>query len=576
MRILSSVLLVLMFCISTLSASDTADQVEAMAENKDYVEAAKLIPQAVQENKKDVKFIMLCGDIYAELEKWEEALDLYKKAEDIEGDEPYILRKIGKSYSKLGKHKEAFEVLLEAKDEDKDDVYNYLELAYAYLAADSISQAELEITRAVEINSDIPDAYIALGDLYFSQRVYELAKDKYEEALAKDESLIGARIKLATSYYWLANREYDDDLANELFTRSLKEWNRVTQEDPKNAKAFYQQGKILFFSKNFAKAAESFYTYAQLRPEGYLGIWYLGQSLYEVGKCDSAAPYLEIVAENIDSVKTKSRLYLARCYFENKNYPMAIDYYQKLKAETKLEEVDLKRLASSAFNSNDTTLALDTYKEVVDTYPDNNCELMYKLGRMFIGLKKFEESVYVLNRRLATEACQDSLVPTIYYYRGMAHMYGGLRDSSKIGWDSLAKLDFEEALKLDSNNLGAYIYLADVNANLGDNKLAEELFLKAIEIGVADTAKYINNVRQAYQKICGMKLDQKKWSDISKYAKQWTDLEPKSPTAWLYRAVGSQGAGDVESACRYYGKVLSIDPKNRLAAKNRSALNCGG
>lgn len=556
----------------TLYGQSAVDRVKSLAAEKEYVQAAKLIDEALKEKWDDVNFILLCGDIYFELSQYEKALELYRRADDKDSNEPPILKKLGTTLSVLGKHKEAFEVLKEAIEEEPEDAKLKLALADAYIAADSLRLAEVEITRARELEKS-PEAYVGLGDLYFAQRVYQLASENYEEALSMDENLIEARIKLATSYYWLANREIDEDLANELFARSLKEWNKVTQQDPKNAKAYYQQGKILFFSGKFPLASQAFYEYAKLRPEGWLGQWYLGQSLYEIGKCDSAAPFLENVAQNIDSVKTKARLYLARCYFDNSQYNQAIRVYQKLSETEKLNEKDMKRFAGSAFNSGDTAMALDLYTQTVDMYPTETCELMYKLGRMFIGLKEYDRSAYVLNKRLATAECEKEKANT-YYFLGLAKLFAERPDSLKDMKLDSARAAFQKAVELDSTNLSAMVYLADVYSALDQLDEGERLFREAIDRGVKDTAQYSSNVMQAFQKLCGIKLDLKKFNQLVKAGNEWAGWFPDSPYPYLYIAVGYQGQGNVANACTYYRKVLSRDPKNKIARKNLAALKC--
>lgn len=45
----------------------------------------------------------------------------------------------------------------------------------------------------------------------------------------------------------------DQTLSQEYFRRSLNEWNYITKVDPKNATAFYEQGKYFFLPPNFLK-----------------------------------------------------------------------------------------------------------------------------------------------------------------------------------------------------------------------------------------------------------------------------------------------------------------------------------
>ncbi|MER3328687.1 MAG: tetratricopeptide repeat protein, partial [Candidatus Kapaibacterium sp.] len=258
----------------------------------------------VDNNTENQKLLILKGDIYFELENYEEAKKAYEKAFDLDDNE-IATSKYGKVLSVTKDFIKSEKLLKNGIDDFEKSIPIRLELASNYIRAGKLTDAEVQIKRARDINENDPRIYITEGDMYFDQRVYELSKKSYEKALALDENQKEARSKLATSYYWLANREADQDLSNELFTMSLKEWDRVTKQDTMDASAFFNKGKILFFAKQYKDAVPALFRYYELRPDGNLGRWYLGQSLYELGLCDSAAPQLKYVSENIDSVKFK-------------------------------------------------------------------------------------------------------------------------------------------------------------------------------------------------------------------------------------------------------------------------------
>lgn len=557
-----------------LFAQNKSDEVRRLFGENEYEQAAALIPDALKENPKDAQFLSLCGDIYFELERYNEALDAYTKSEDRERN-PQIMRKVGRTMSYLSKHKEAIEFLKETASRDKKDVYSVLELAYAYIKADSLSQAELLVTRAREMNKSIPDAFIALGDLYFAQKVYELAKDNYEEALSLDPKLLDARTKLAISYYWLANKEPDRDLANELFARSLKEWNTITQQDAKNARAWFEQGKILFFSQKHELASQSLYQYVQLRPNGHLGRWYLSQSLFKLGACDSAAPQLEIVAENVDSVKTKAKLMLAECYFTNKNYQGAVTLYSKLMQENPLGILDMKRLAASFLNTSDTANFIQTYVQTIEQYPNESCKDMYSFGKTLIKLKDYTKAIYLFEKKLSNSSCQSDIEPDLKYWLGIGYFFNEA-DTAKTARLQKARQFFDESIKADSSNYSAYVYLGDVLAALGDTKSTETIFNTVIEKAKSDTTspEKKNALNQAFAKYCGMKLESKKYQDIVKIGTDWAKYFSDSPFPYLYIAIGYQGQGDKDNACKFYRRVLQVDPKNTTAKKYIGDLGC--
>ncbi len=558
------IIVLLSFSVNFLYSQNTSEALHELASIHKYSEAASLIPQAIKENPKNEQLMILCGDIYTELEKPDSALIMYRKADDIRSDQPKTMRKIGETLSLMGKHLEAIQELKQAIKEAPNDVYNYLELGSVYIRADSLTQAEFNITKAREMDNKIPDAYVALGDLYFAQKVYELAKNNYEEALSINPDLTDARIKLATAYYWLGMREFDKDLANGYFEKSLVEWNTITKKDSNNAKAYFEQGKILFFSRQYENAAKSLYRYVELRPSGMLGRWYLAQSLYELRYCDSAAPQLKICSEQIDSVKKKALLLLARCYYDASNFKNCIDAFAELSKTDTLDLQDVKRIAQSALQVGDTTLALKNYLDAIERDP-KQCKFVYDVGRfiMFV-VKDYNRAIAVFHKRLAN--CKDSLDPEIDYFIGYGFVMQKMPDSAYVYLRS--------SLSLNPLDLNAHLYLGDVYATLKKSDSAKTEFEYIINSTKPDDEANKWVLTQAFFKLCGMYLDQKKGNELMKSSQKWIDLMPDLSYGYLYKAVAFQLLEDTESACKWYKKALSVDPKLTQAKEMIKKLKC--
>lgn len=553
-----------------LFSQSSYEQMRAFVNESDYMKASELIPQAIKDFPKDMNVHLLAGDIYFELEKYPEALNMYQKADDIKSKQTVVLRKIGKTLSEMGRHQEAIKILKEAVSIDKNDYKNQLELGNAYIKSNQLNEAELTITKARELNRKSSEAFVALGDLYFAQKVYPLARSNYEEALAIDENLTEARVKLATTYYWLANQEIDKDLANELFTRSLKEWNIVTQKDPKNARALREQGRILFFAKQYGEAAQSFFRYLDLRNDDNLIRWYYAQSLVEIGKCDSAVAQLRIVTEVIDSVKDRAKLKLAQCYFEQKRFLESARTYEEIKNVLELENVDIERLAVAYLRNGDTVKALLNYRELVDK-DNERCILMYQTGILSILLRDYKNALYFFGKHY--QNCNDSLTPKTLYYIGNSY-YNLSQNDSAIAYLNLS-------LVKDPDYIASRIFLGDVYTSMsntnGNKQLKENAkneFRQAISRGMQDTSRFSRELLQAYAKLCNIILEEKNFNELQKVAKQWTDFDNRSQFAWLYMAISYQGQGDKDNACRSYKRVLQIDPKNATAKKNMELLQC--
>jgi tetratricopeptide (TPR) repeat protein len=466
-------------------------------------------------------------------------------------------------------------VLDEAIKENDKDIDTWLQLGKALIAADSLKAAEIKITKAKAMDESNPETYIVLGDLYFAKRVYPLACSNYEEALKKDENNVQARINLAISYGKMANVEMDDDLRNELFKKSLVEWNTVTKQDPKNAKAFFEQGRIFYYAKQYKESAASLLKFVELRPSGSLGRWMLAQSLYEIGACDSARTHLEISAEQIDSVKTKAKLLLARCFYDKKEYAQSFEAYTVVAANSEMEMKDVRSFGTAALFAGDTTKAIELWNKAIDMDPEGNCQLMFLVGTQLNKMKMYGDAVTVLKRRLATASCTDRLSETNFTI-GTAIFFDASQDTIVANRAQTALPYMLKAVEQDTNNLWASIYLGDVYAALDSMPKAKEAFRFAIDVAAADTSSAQNKsvMQQAFFKMTNMALEAKNWAEVTKVAKEWSDMSPDSEYAFLFLAFGNQGLQNTDAACIAYRKVLRINPKNTTASKNLNALQC--
>ncbi len=566
MKKVALILSMLFLCFSTY-AQDNLGTFRQFYRNKAYQEAYELLPSLVNQKYKDESIYVAFGDIYLEFEKYDSAKIMYQFAYDLRNDREEIIIKLARANSLVRETDKAIKLLKDYLKKNNDSWSTSLELGYTYLRADSIKQAEYYIARARDLNKKSPEPLVALGDLYFAQKVYELARMNYEEALSINPDLTDARVKLATAYYWLANREADENLSSELFTRSLKEWQIVSQRDPKNARAWFEQGKILFLARRFDDAARALYQYVQLRPYGSLGRWFLAQSLVEIGKCDSALSHLQIVAQEIDSVRPIAQLKLARCFFDNQNFTKSVETYQMVKSEfNNLDNIDYERFASSYLRIGDTSKAISVYDELLSKNP-NLCLLSYQVGMISFVSKRYTEATKFFQRYL--NKCNDTLKPKVLFYLGNSYLNNNQPDS--------AILVLSEAILVDSVNPLVYIYRGDAYANLNKKDLARTDFQQAVNIVSTSTKESEKKfISFAFGKLCSLLFEARDAKELLKISKKWSEVEPNSENAWLYIAISYQLQKDVPNACKSWKKLLQINPKNKIANEYYEQLKCSG
>lgn len=559
-----------------IMAQSSFQQAKDAADLRDYVGAVDYVRQALREDPKDEDVLALATKIYLELDLLDTA-ELYgRRLYEIDDNNDVFVRTYSDVLTQNGKPLEAIRALRKlAKEDDVADVETSLYLVSALLAADSAVAAELVATTAKKQFPNSADAYLALGTLYFNYQprpVYELAVQNYEQAVSLDSNLVDAHFGLAECYWKLANRESDKDLANELFTRSLREWNVVGRLDPRNARAWFEQGKIFYLSKRYQDAVKTLLRYRELRPLGTglpIASWYLGKSFYELKACDSATVHLTNAANSIDSLKSQAALMLARCSFLAKNWAEASMKYGQAVASgiatSTWDPSDVWYYGSALILSGDTTNAIRVMHEAASFDP-KQCMFMFRFGLLLNAKLQHQASTQIFRQRLTH--CSDSLNGRIHLFIGNNFFADSLLDSAVVAYTT--------SLSIDPNNGFTQVRLAETYELLGKDSAAVALYEQVIKRGEQPnaSAQERKDAVNAIVKVNSSDYKQSKWDAIQEHCDRGLKLDPNNKWLRLYKAIAYQGAGDTEGACKWYRKVLEVDSSNTMAQKNLSALGC--
>ena len=513
-------------------------------------------------SQKDEAALTLAGDIWMELERPDSAL-VYYNAVPKAMAKAHLVGRIGLALSALGKHSEAIALLRKASEQHPRNTDIALALAQALLQADSLQQAEYTVLRAREFAGSDPRIYTMLGDLYYRQRVYELARQNYEQALRLDSLQSQARMRLAEVYFRLAQREPDRELASEYYRRSLLQWDILSRLDSTNARAFYEKGRLFFFARRYDEAASALNRYIQLRPRASLGRWYLAQALVELRRCDSALPHLARVAEELDTARPRALVLQARCLFELERYSEAAQLYRSLLSEPQIpaDAADWERAGVSALFSQDTATAISFFQQALLRDP-KRCALSFRLGVLLYGQQRYSDAIATFRQRL--QVCPDSLDARIYALIGTAFLAANQPDSALPA--------LQASLRLDSSNLFTYRLL--VTALMALRRYTEAESLSWIALRRAQQHNDRQSADELITSLCAPWLEAKDYARLLRLAREATRLAPFSAKAWLFLGIAYHGLNDVANACRAYREAVRRNPNESTAQQNLKALNC--
>ncbi len=569
-RLFYSITLLALFtfvAVQNTYAQGALDNARKLYSSHDLEAAAAQIQLALKDSPSNVDVLNLAGDIYRDLEQGDKAILYFKKSYESNNSNNVTARKYAMALSAADKHDQAIEIMRKAVKNDKADVYNQLVLGEVLVNADSLNAAELILTKAREMNRNIPDGFLALGSLYYRQHIYEAARDNYEQAIKIDSTNETALERLATMYFRQANAESDAALAGEFYTRSLQQWASVIRINPKNARAYFEQGKILYYAQKFQAAAPSLAQYLRLRPDAdnaAIAHWFLAQAYTRFQACDSAAPHFRYVIEKIDSVKSKAMLLFARCNFDTKKYAQAAELFGDLgKLNVALDADDKERYGYSLMLSGDTVHAIEQIRGAIELN-STKCKTMERLANLYYDRKMYDDAITLYKKILAS--CQNIQASRINAFIGRSFFSANQADSAAIYLNAAIAMD---STQMFARSLAVRSYVSA--AHIDD---AIKIFQGALSYAVKDADKYKTDIEGMARSICGALLEKKDYKELKKVAASWAEFDKGNEWQHLFMAISYQGLGEKDGACKEYRDVLKINPANKVAKDNIKALGC--
>ena len=147
----------------------------------------------------------------------------------------------------------------------------YYKRSQYYLAAKRLTEALVDINKALSIDSAKSPYYLVLGDVSFAGFNVPKAEESFQKAIALDNTNIEAYLKYAELELYLKK-----------YTESITNANEALRIDKHRAKAYFIKGFVYAENLDTGKAISSFQTCIEQEPSYYdayiqLGILFAGR-----------------------------------------------------------------------------------------------------------------------------------------------------------------------------------------------------------------------------------------------------------------------------------------------------------
>jgi len=424
-----------------------------------------------------------------------------------------------------------------------------------------------EYDKAYDVMADIYEKFnedkeivFAMGDVYFSKKEIEKAKECYKKVVSLDDKHYYAKVGLADCF--MEEEEYikAKEMYNKL--RDLNKYDAYIIERIKQA----NESLIKMYEKQCKK-----------EPNNDKVKYLLGWCYLENNRTDDAIKLLKKVKKKDDEYEY---YYLqGQCYLFKQDSEKAIsaittwiEIINDLKDDGTDEYKERKDKLSYAFEllakvydlKGDKDNALVHINMALKEKPDDIGHLELKT-RFLFEKKKYKDCVIVCDkiiesRKISFIAC---------YYRGMAMFY--LKEYGE-SYDS-----FEEALKIHRNHLETYLWEIKILLKFGEFDKVRDLIEYIKRQGVdSDTLQFYSTKTDYEEDIASTPVsDKPNESDVIDYAKYRAvyirllkDYEDKksdiADISMVYYEIAStyMHQKNYEKALEYSNRVVAVDKEN--------------
>ncbi len=268
----------------------------------------------------------------------------------------------------------------------------------------------------------------------------------------------------------------------------------------------------------------------------------------------------------------------AKYYFGKKDIKSAASNMKVVMDLDSTKAIYLITLADIYFVQNKTLLAKNTLENAISKEPNNDVALV-KLAELYLYVRKYDQSMELLNRALkanktnakayfikgyvfkekgdtikALSSFQTAIEQDQDYYN--AYMQMGLLFSAKK--NPLALQYFNNALNIDPKSEEAIYAIGMFFMETGDYNKSIIQFTNLLKLNPKNTDAHFNlgYIHFKYLKV---------YQQAIKHFNDAINVDPNFERAYYMRGLCYETLGDIARAKSDYGKALQIDPQYELA-----------
>ena len=383
---------------NSASSNDLLEEGKTYYNNGEYDKAIEIFKKAVELNPDDDESWRWLGNSYSRNGQIEEAIKYYLKAAELNPDDSRNWFNLGILYSNNEQYKEAINSFLKVVELNPDDGYSWYGLGNSYIKNEQVEDAIKSLLKATELNSNDYQSWLDLAISYIHNEQYEEAIEPLLKAIELNPNNAGSLSLLG--YVYKINGQYEEAIkylskAKELNTDGFNNWYELGEAYLYNGQ--FQEaietllkavelnpdediwrllGMSYRLNEQYEEAMNSFIEATKLNQDNNINWYAIGDLFYIQGAYEEATEYLkksiELGNKGLDTWE-----HLGNAYSELENYTEAVECYEYILNSEEFE-LNIDFLISFGINYgvalanlNRTEEAIEMHKQVLDLDPNN-------------------------------------------------------------------------------------------------------------------------------------------------------------------------------------------------------------
>jgi len=430
-----------------------------------------------------------------------------------------------------------------ARKTDRAAAYYHYSVAHMYEDQFAVYNRSDLATKAIEeyrlaIDADPTSEYLTAGlaELYAKTGRIRDAVLEAQDILKKDPNNLEAHKLLGRIYLRSLGDVQSGSGSDSVLKLAIEQYQEIIKIEPDNVDDHLLLGRLYRLNNDLRKAESEFKTAVKLQPDSEEAVTTLAYLYNEEGDSARAAEALSAVPDAARSAKLYSAL--GYTYEQRKEYKQAINAYRKA-IELDRDNLDaIRGLAQNLLNDGQTDAALDQYKIIAESNPED-AQTYLRMAEIYRRNGKFDLALD--NLKKAESMVQDSMeVP--YNIAAVYQAQGRYDEAVQILQDLVKKTDKADNNYSQSEKNNRAVFLERLGTVYRDNNnepLALETFRKMLVLGD-------DNAERGYQQIIDTYREAKQWQKATDAAKEATQKLPKDRgLKMVYAAqLADMGQGD--------------------------------